>query len=102
MLMALQKEKKKEIKKWRYSKASNFNYIVKETSWFVVICTRITFQLKPYYGCEFFTIAKKKKKNIQIKTNLCTYVFVLYFCIEIIALKLKKLGIFGTIIIDQC
>ena len=101
MLMALQKEKKKEIKKWRYSKASNFNYIVKETSWFVVICTN-NISIEALLWVRVFHDCQKKPKNIQIKTNLCTYVFVLYFCIEIIALKLKKLGIFGTIIIDQC
>jgi len=81
MLVELEKGKKRKIRQ-----TSNFNYIAKEASWFVVICTNnISIEallwVRVFHDCQ--------KKNIQIKTNLCTYVFILYFCIEIIALKLK-------------
>lgn len=70
-----------EENKIKMQHTSNFNYIVKEASWFVVICMSNISMLKPYYGV--FHNCQNKQKDIQIKTNLCTCVFVhvLYFCI---------------------
>ena len=81
MLVELEKGNKR-----KRQQTFNFNYIVKEASWLVVIYAnnisiKALLWVRVFHDCQ--------KKTIKIKTNLCTYVFILYFCIEIIALKLK-------------